>query len=204
MARTGKGKGHRGSGAAPKPGPLRTCCGCGEQGSSKRMVRLFVGPDGLQVDIRAKGPGRGAWVHARGACVAAVEKKPGALGRSLRTVPEVVGLREAIESQLVMAALEGLSMAAAGGALVGGRDLLTKAIRTGRVVHLVVADDASERTVGEYRQAGGEGLPLTVLPIDGPTLGTRIGKGPRAAVGVKQTTAATHLLRQLRRLRDLG
>lgn len=205
MARSGKARGHRGRGSSPRPGPERTCCGCREPDARDALVRLVEGPDGsLAVDLRGRADGRGAWVHPRAACVAAVEGRPGSVTRSLHATPAAAGLHDRLCEALVAAALDGLSMAAAGGALVGGRDFLVPALREGRVVAVVVANGASERTVEEYRGAAGGDVVFVQLPADADALGARVGKGPRAALGVRSATAATHLLRQLRRLRDLG
>lgn len=205
MGRSGKGRGHRGAGAAPRPEPERTCCGCREADGRDALVRLVDGPDGaLLVDLRGSRDGRGAWVHPRSACVAAVEARPGSLTRSLHATPAAVGLHEQLCAQLLAAALEGLSMAAAGGALVGGRDFLLPALRDARLAAVVVASGASARTVDEYRTAAPPEVVFLTVPLDAEALGARVGKGPRAVLGVRAASASAHLLRQLRRLRDLG
>ena len=119
-------------------------------------------------------------------------------------MPTTDGLKTAVVQAVSSAAQDGLSMAAAAGALVSGRDRLTRALRDGKVEMVVVAHDASERTVDEYRGAARTGIDVVMLPLDTAALGARVGKGPRAALGVRPISASTHLLRQLRRLRDLG
>lgn len=167
-------------------------------------MRLVVDPDGqLVVDYRAKLPGRGAWVHPDAACVAKLEAHPGILTRAFGAPPDTSGLGAEIRRQVEAAMLDGLSMAAAAGALVGGFDALEQAIREGRVGEVVLASDASVRTVGELR-ALTEGLPFTPIALDRQALGERVGRGPRAALGVTASRAASHLRKQLRRLRALG
>jgi ribosomal protein L7Ae-like RNA K-turn-binding protein len=117
---------------------------------------------------------------------------------------DLVGLGEQVRAAIVNAALDGLSQAAAAGAVIGGHDVLELALRDGRVVEMIVAKDASERTVADLREAAGPEVPFTVLPIDRMGLGTRVGRGARAALGVLSSRAASHLVRQLRRLRVLG
>lgn len=201
------GRGHRGRGK-PTPertGPERTCCGCRQTDGRADLVRLTLDPEGqLFVDLRGKLGGRGAWVHAQKACVDAVVSNPGSLARSLRTKPDTSGLAAQLQQRIVAAALEGLSMAAAAGLLVGGRDLLTSALRGGRISGVVLASDAAERTVEGFRAAAPDHVPFVQLPIDATALGARVGKGPRAALGVGHGAAATHLRTQLRRLRHLG
>lgn len=48
--------------------PVRTCIGCGEKADRRGLVR--VGIEGERVVIDRKGiGGRGAWLHADGACL---------------------------------------------------------------------------------------------------------------------------------------
>jgi hypothetical protein len=179
--------------------------GCREVAGREALVRLVLAPDnGLVIDARARLPGRGAWVHPRKACVAAVEAKPQLLMRALGHKPTTAGFFNLFRGFTTRSALDGLSQAQAAGALVGGRDLLTRAIREGRIEHVVVAENASERTIQELEGAAPDGLMFTRLPLDTGDLGSQVGKGPRAALGVRRSRAAAHLIRQLRRLRDLG
>ncbi|TNE90329.1 MAG: DUF448 domain-containing protein [Deltaproteobacteria bacterium] len=183
----------------------RTCAGCREEADrdDESLVRLVRSPDGeLVADLRGKLPGRGAWVHVRRSCVDRVIKRPGALrlGNDLRADAFEAGLR----SLIVGAALDGLSLAQAAGALVSGFDKLSAALRAGTIHSVALAEDASERTVGELREVAGPTVRFANLPISAAALGGQIGRGPRAAVGVTTSRAGTHLRRQLRRLHDLG
>jgi hypothetical protein len=158
------------------------------------------------VDLGAKLPGRGAWLHAERECVDELVRAPGALSRALHSdaplaVVHVPGqLRERVQS----AALDGLSQAAAAGALVGGHDRLAAELAQGTVVEVVLASDASPRTVASLREVARPGVEFTALPLDREALGARVGRGSRAALGVRRSRAAAHLLSQLRRLRALG
>src|ERR1051325_718934 len=43
--------------------PERTCCLSGKKAPRENLIRLAIGPDGtVAPDIRAKVPGRGAWI----------------------------------------------------------------------------------------------------------------------------------------------
>jgi hypothetical protein len=132
-----------------------------------------------------------------------VQREPHVLGRALRAEVETDQLATTVRELLRVALLDGLSLAAAGGALVGGADVLETALREGRILELVVARDAAERTVRNLREAG-PGVPVTVVDLSREALGSRIGRAPLAAVGVPDAKAAGHLLRTLRRLRDAG
>ena len=77
------------------------------------------------------------------------------------------------------------------------------AIGDGRVAELVLANDASERSVRDLLKLA-EDRPVTRLPVDRDTLGIRVGQPPRAALGIVPVPAFAHLRTQLRRLRSLG
>lgn len=197
----------------PERGPRRTCVACREEGDRDELVRLVVDPTVeppcVVVDYHARAPGRGAWVHPVAACVSALQAKPGALTRALDADRAIVGdLAAALRAQVDRAIADGLSMAQAAGALLGGHDMLVNGIRGGEVLELVIASDASDRTVDDLRAALSASphpnAPVTRISLDREALGARIGKGSRAAVGVTPSRAATHLRRQLHRWRALG
>lgn len=182
---------------------MRTCVACRQPDGRDALIRLVRGPDGhLVVDYRARLPGRGAWVHPRRECVEHAGRR-GVLSRALRGPVDAGALSDQVRNAVLRACADGLSMAAAGGALVGGHDALSRALEDGSVVDVVVAEDASERTVASLRKAAGD-LSFTSMPLTREALGAKVGSAPRAAVGVRLDHASTHLRRQLRRLRDLG
>jgi ribosomal protein L7Ae-like RNA K-turn-binding protein len=96
---------------------------------------------------------------------------------------------------------DGLSLAAAGGGLVFGHDAVEAAARSGAIVGLLTASDASERTVASVRS---ETIPTWALPLDREALGRRVGQGTLAVIGVRDVACTVHLRRQLRRWTRLG
>lgn len=189
---------------ARRAGPRRSCVACRGEEDRDDLVRLVRDPDGCAVvDLRARLPGRGAWVHPTRACVGRVERERALLARALGEPTDASGLDARLRDAVLRAVLDGLSLARAGGGLVGGHDAIEAAARDGRVVELVVASDASERTVADLRAAGPD-LAATVVPLDREALGARVGTAPRAALGVTSAPSATHLRRQLHRFRALG
>jgi len=56
--------------------PERTCVGCGEKLPATALMRLRLVESGVAVD-RERGGGRGAWMHAGGACLARAVKRKG-------------------------------------------------------------------------------------------------------------------------------
>lgn len=185
--------------------PQRSCCACRETADRGELVRLVRLEDGtVAVDYRAKAPGRGAWVHPSAECIGTLERRPQVLSRALKGQVDPGDLGGGIRTAVVHAAGDGLSQAAASGALVGGHDVLVRALEEGRVVEVAVASDAAERTLRSLRAAAGAAIAFTEVPWSRAELGGRIGRGPRAAVGVTRSRSAAHLIRQLRRLRMLG
>lgn len=181
--------------------PERTCVGCRVHGARDDLIRLVAAPDGtVAVDLRGRLPGRGAWVHPRAACV---ERAVGGAKRRLRLVdPGEIPAR--VRLVVAQAAIEALGVATRAGVIVAsGHDALSRAAEAGQVRAVVVATDASPRSVRDLH-AEERGIPVFVLPLDRDGLGRVIGRGPRAAVGVGGGPAATPLLMQLRRLADLG
>lgn len=182
----------------------RTCIGCRDEEDRDDLVRLVRHPETgrVVVDLKANLPGRGAWVHPRSSCVGLVERQPGLLGRAFKEPTDAAGLGQALREGVWRALLDGLSLAAAGGGLVGGHDVLEAALREGRVESMVAAEDASERTLADLAAAGA--VPTIRIPLTKAALGTRVGSAPRAAVGVVPIPATHHLRRQLRRWLALG
>ncbi len=193
-----------GSGPGARHHARRTCIACRDEEDRDDLVRLVRHPETgrVVVDLRANLPGRGAWVHPRPPCLEAVERQPGLLARALKEPTDPAGLRETLRDQVWRSLLDGLSLAAAGGGLIGGHDVLEAALREGRVEILVAAEDASERTLADLGAAAE--VPTIRIPLTKAALGPRVGTASRAAVGVVPTPATHHLRRQLRRWLALG
>jgi uncharacterized protein len=65
--------------------PVRTCAGCRQEASQRRLIRLVRRPEGgAAVDSTGRAPGRGAYVHDDPGCVESARKRH-ALDRALRT-----------------------------------------------------------------------------------------------------------------------
>ncbi len=179
----------------------RTCVACRQEAERGELVRLVVSPGGdLVLDLRGNLPGRGAWVHPQTACVGRGVR---AASKRLRAPGDPERVLLDLRAATWRAVRDGLSQAAAAGALVGGRDVLERALLAGEVDLLVFATDASERTRRGLSRAA-EAVPEHEVPFDREALGQLVGRGSRAALGVKPSRATTHLRRQLRRAADLG
>ena len=131
-------------------GPERTCVLTRAKGSRDELVRLALGPDGtVAPDVRAKAPGRGAWIgvgrraldeaNAKGKLKAALQRAFKSQGVD---IPADLGART--DHALRQATLDRLGMEARAGNLVTGAERIEAAARAGKVSLLIHAADAGE------------------------------------------------------------
>jgi hypothetical protein len=123
------------------------------------LIRLALGPDGqIAPDVRARAPGRGAWIAVDRTTLAEAQRKgklKAALSRAFKTgaldVPE--DLPDRIEAALRQAALDRLGLEARAGNLLTGGEKIEVALRRGQVHMLLHADDAGADGTGKLDQA---------------------------------------------------
>ena len=129
---------------ADETGPERTCIVTREKGDPRAMVRFVVAPDGGVVpDIRARLPGRGAWVGARAGVVElAVKRKsfPRAFKREVTVAP---GLAAQVDDLLARDALQALALANKAGKVICGATKVESALGSGPVAALIHASNGS-------------------------------------------------------------
>jgi predicted RNA-binding protein YlxR (DUF448 family) len=119
-------------------------------GTKDQLIRLALGPDGsVAPDVRAKAPGRGAWIGVGRAELDAANangKLKAALSRAFKTgeVAVAADLGERTEQALRQHALDRLGMEARAGNLINGSDKVENALRAGKVALLIHAADAGE------------------------------------------------------------
>lgn len=68
--------------------------------------------------------------------------------------------------------------------LLAGEEVVADAVAAHKARLVLLAADASERTVKKIRQMAGEKLPVMRLPADKVTLGAALGKGSCAVAAV--------------------
>ena len=132
----------------PQHEPERRCIITGERGPKSGLLRLALGSDGIVLpDVRARAPGRGAWLGVtRAELQDALEKGrlKAALARAFKTgkatAPEDLPAR--IEAALERHALDRLGLEARAGTVLTGSDRIEDAARAGKVRLLLHAEDA--------------------------------------------------------------
>ena len=190
--------------------PIRTCILSRREGTRDALLRLALSPDGeVLPDVRARAPGRGAWLGVdRAALDAAMAKGKlrGALARAFKGAPLSVpdDLARRIEGALARDCLDRLGLEARAGMLVAGSERIEAAARKGEVHLLLHAADASEdgnrRLDQAWRVGGGNDRGL-VIPADRTTLSVALGRENVVHVALVEQGAAARVARALGRWR---
>lgn len=207
----GKSRGSKGS---ERYVPERKCILTGTHDARDTLIRLAIGPEGqVAPDVRAKAPGRGAWISVTKAELAEAQAKgklKGALARAFKgavlSIPD--DLADSIETQLARATLDRLGLEARSGNLILGAEKIDAAARSGQVHLLLHANDASDDgrkkrdqswRVGQ--EAEGTGLAGIILPVDRGPLSMALGRDNAVHIAITDRAAATRILSALSRWR---
>lgn len=197
--------------AEPEPHvPERTCVLTRRKGKREELIRLALGPDGaVAPDVRAKAPGRGAWIGVTRAELEDANSKgklKGALQRAFKTndvtVPADLGDRT--EQALRKAALDRLGMEARAGNLVNGFDRIEAAARSGKVHLLVHAVDAAadgQRSLDQAWRVGGGQAQGLIFPEPRTILSMALGRENVVHVALTDPAAASRVSHALARWR---
>ena len=189
--------------ASAADGPVRTCILSRESDSPAHLVRLALAPDGqVFPDVRAKAPGRGAWIGVTRAELeqALVKGKlRSALGRAFKTnditlSPDLPAL---VAAALERNALDRLGLEARSGTLLTGTDKIVTAARSGQVRALYHAADASDDGCRKLAQAWrvgsdreGRDLKGLALPVARPILSLALGRENVVHIALTDRAAA--------------
>ena len=183
--------------------PVRSCILTRERAAPAHLVRLALAPDGaILPDVRAKAPGRGAWI---GVSAAELEvaltkgKLRGALSRAFKTgeITIPADLTARIASALERNALDRLGLEARAGTLVTGTDRIETAARSGQLHALYHAADAGEDGMRRLAQAWRVGsdreasdLKGLALPVTRTILSLALGRENVVHVALTDRVAA--------------
>ncbi|WP_299326228.1 DUF448 domain-containing protein [Parasphingopyxis sp.] len=183
--------------------PERKCILSGDVRPREELIRLALSPDGtILPDVRAKAPGRGAWISADGEAFGAAiasGKLRGALARAFKTnaltIPD--DLAERITDALARNALDRLGLEARGGTLITGSEKPRDAARAGQVQLLLHAADAAEDGRRKLDQAWRVGMDAEgsdmrglVIPADRTILGAALGRENIVHIAIVDERAA--------------
>ncbi len=195
--------------------PERTCVLTRAKGTKDVLIRLALGPDGeVGPDVRARAPGRGAWIGVSRAELDEANAKgklKGALSRAFKTnalaIPADLGKRT--EAALRQATLDRLGMEARSGNLIGGSERIEAAARSGKVALLLHAADSGEdgrRSLDQSWRVGGGGPGgLTrgvIFPEGRIILSMALGRENVVHVALTDPAAASRVKHALRRWRN--
>lgn len=169
--------------------PIRKCILSQDRDSRAHLVRLALAPDGqILPDVRAKAPGRGAWIGVTRAELEAAYAKNrlrGALARAFKTgeftlAPDLPAM---VAAALERNALDRLGLEARAGTLLTGTDRIETAARAGQLHALYHAADAGEDGARRLAQAWrvgsdreGSDLKGLALPVPRTILSLALGR----------------------------
>ncbi|CAM8640325.1 MULTISPECIES: DUF448 domain-containing protein [Sphingobium] len=191
----------------------RKCILSGDRADPETLVRLAVGPEGQVLpDIRAKAPGRGAWIGVSRAeleTALAKGKLKGALARAFKDsdlqIPD--DLPAMIESGLRKTLLDRLGLEARASMLLTGSEKIDVACRKGQVRLLLHAADAAadgnrklDQALRVGQEAEGTDLAGIVLPVDRDALSMAMGRDNVVHIAVTDSRAASRLRGAIGRL----
>jgi predicted RNA-binding protein YlxR (DUF448 family) len=191
-------------------GPERTCVLTRRKGERDELIRLALSPDGeIAPDVRARAPGRGAWIGVTRAELDAANAKgklKGALQRAFKTadvrVPADLG--ERTQAALRQAALDRLGMEARAGNLINGAERVEAAARSGKVhllVHAADAGDDGRRKLDQAWRVGGGAERGVIFPEARTILSLALGRENVVHVALTDPAAASRVSHALARWR---
>lgn len=193
-------------------GSVRTCVLSREDAPRDGLIRLALAPDGAVLpDVRAKAPGRGAWIGVSRAELDAAQAKgrlKAALSRAFRSgeirVPDDLGAQ--IAAALQRAALDRLGLESRAGYLLTGGEKIETAARSGRLHLLLHAADAGEDGARRLAQAWrvgtdreGSALKGLTLPVSRTILSLALGRENVVHAGLTDARAAKRVSEALDR-----
>ncbi|BBD97049.1 DUF448 domain-containing protein [Sphingobium amiense] len=191
----------------------RKCILTGDRADPEMLIRLAVGPEGQVLpDIRAKAPGRGAWIGVSRAeleTALAKGKLRGALARAFKTndlaIPD--DLPALIEDGLRRALLDRLGLEARASMALTGSEKIDVACRKGQVHLLLHASDAApdgnrklDQALRVGQEAEGTDLAGITLPVDRHALSMAMGRDNVVHIAVIDSRAASRLRAAIGRL----
>ena len=186
--------------------PIRKCILTQDRDVRDNLVRLAIAPDGQVLpDVRAKAPGRGAWIGVtRAELDEAIAKKRlrGALARAFKGAELVIpdDLPARIASALERNALDRLGLESRSGLLLTGSEKIETAARSGQLHALYHAADAGtdgNRKLDQAWRIGsdreGSAVRGLVLPVSRTILSLALGRENVVHIALTDRAAAARV-----------
>jgi len=189
-------------------GPLRQCAVTRAKKSPEELIRFVAGPDGAVVpDLARHLPGRGVWVDATYAAVAAAVRQK-AFARSLkRQVSVPADLPDRVERLMARRLSEALSLANKAGLIVAGFAKIEALMARKRAVVLIHAGDAAADGVakldGKFNALAKDGAAQTasIRDLSGTEMSLAMGRPNVIHAAAAEGGATRRLIAEARRLR---
>jgi len=196
----------------PADTPERRCILSGERVPKAGLIRLALSPDGeVAPDVRARAPGRGAWIGVDRATFETAQAKgklKGSLIRAFKTsnisLPD--DLADRIETNLARATLDRLGIESRGGAVILGGEKIEQAARGGALCALLHTEDAAEdgrRKLDQAWRVGsdaqGSAMSGLVVATNRAILGAALGREAVVHLGICDRAAWQRVLALLAR-----
>ncbi|KIU29386.1 transcription terminating nucleic-acid-binding protein [Sphingomonas melonis] len=186
--------------------PIRKCILTQDRDVRDNLVRLAIAPDGQVLpDVRAKAPGRGAWIGVtRTELEEAIAKKRlrGALARAFKGAELVIpdDLPARIAAALERNALDRLGLESRSGLLLTGSEKIETAARSGQLHALYHAADAGtdgNRKLDQAWRIGsdreGSAVRGLVLPVSRTILSLALGRENVVHIALTDRAAAARV-----------
>jgi len=156
-------------------GPLRRCIVTRQVLPKEALVRFVIDPAGTVVpDVAGKLPGRGLWVKAERAALAAAVAKNLFAKAARRQVEVPADLADRTAALLSQRCLDLVGLARRAGDAVCGFDKVRDALRNGRVGILLAAADGAADGRGKLQALAGERPTLALF--SGAELSASLGR----------------------------
>ena len=188
----------------------RSCILTRRTAPREELIRLALSPDGqVAPDIRARAPGRGAWIGVGRKALDEANAKgklKGALLRAFKVgtaeVPSDLG--ERVEQALRQQVLDRLGLEARSGTFINGSERVEAAARQGKVHLLIHASDAGEdgrKRLDQAWRVGGGGPTGLVFPENRTILSMALGRENVVHIALTDAAAARRVLHAIDRWR---
>src|SRR5262245_25258893 len=189
-------------------GPLRQCAVTRAKKPPEELIRFVAGPDGAVVpDLARHLPGRGVWVDATYAAVAAAVRQK-TFARSLkRQVSVPADLPTRVERLMARRLSEALSLANKAGLIVAGFAKIEALMARKRAVVLIHAGDAAADGVAKLDRkfnllAKGGGAPTaSIRDLSSAEMSLAMGRPNVIHAAAAEGGATRRLIAEARRLR---